>query len=139
MPQPQQPGIARSRAHTPINQDTDASVLDAEQQPTAKGAPGPVPADNQPGHHPDTEQDKPDLDAFAARLSGREERSQASPEQEQAEPGAGDRPQPRTAPEGGSVGGASPLHLAFKLATLPTRIAFGVGRSVLRRLPVPGR
>lgn len=29
---------------------------------------GPVPVDNQPGHHPATEQDKPDLSAFAERL-----------------------------------------------------------------------
>ncbi|MDQ6725505.1 MAG: hypothetical protein M3066_04980 [Actinomycetota bacterium] len=29
---------------------------------------GPVPPDNQPGHHPPHEQDKPDLKAFAARL-----------------------------------------------------------------------
>ena len=27
-----------------------------------------IPADNQPGHHPAKEQDKPDLDAFAAKL-----------------------------------------------------------------------
>jgi hypothetical protein len=29
---------------------------------------GPVPDDNLPGHHPDREQDKPDLDDFAERL-----------------------------------------------------------------------
>ncbi|MCA1693179.1 MAG: hypothetical protein ABR540_20355 [Acidimicrobiales bacterium] len=29
---------------------------------------GPVPPENQAGHHPEREQDKPDLDAFAARL-----------------------------------------------------------------------
>jgi len=29
---------------------------------------GPVPDDNQPGHHADHEQDKPDLDAFARKL-----------------------------------------------------------------------
>jgi hypothetical protein len=28
----------------------------------------PVPEANRPGHHPDVEQDRPDLDAFAARL-----------------------------------------------------------------------
>ena len=32
------------------------------------GETGPIPAENQPGHHPPKEQDKPDLDAFAARL-----------------------------------------------------------------------
>lgn len=34
---------------------------------------GPVPVDNQPGHHPEQEQDKPDLDAFAERLGVTEE------------------------------------------------------------------
>lgn len=32
---------------------------------------GPVPDENAPGHHPEHDQDKPDLDAFAARFSGR--------------------------------------------------------------------
>ena len=32
------------------------------------GETGPIPAENQPGHHPPKEQDKPDLDAFAAKL-----------------------------------------------------------------------
>ncbi len=39
---------------------------------TAAGNIGPVPAANSPGHHPDHEQDRPDLDAFAARFSGRD-------------------------------------------------------------------
>ena len=29
---------------------------------------GPVPEDNLPGHHPDHDQDRPDLDAVAAKL-----------------------------------------------------------------------
>jgi len=36
--------------------------------PGADGPAGPVPVDNQLGHHPSKEQDKPDLDAFAAKL-----------------------------------------------------------------------
>jgi hypothetical protein len=35
-----------------------------------KGSTGPVPEDNQPGHHPDIEQDKPDLERFQSRLAG---------------------------------------------------------------------
>ena len=39
------------------------------QQPDlAGGETGQVPPENQPGHHPPKEQDKPDLDAFAAKL-----------------------------------------------------------------------
>ena len=30
---------------------------------------GPIPEDNRPGHHPDHEQDKPDLAAFRARMA----------------------------------------------------------------------
>jgi hypothetical protein len=51
MSRPQQPEIAR-------NGRTDV---------------GPVPPENQPGHHPPEEQDKPDLDAFAAKLSANED------------------------------------------------------------------
>jgi len=36
------------------------------------GESGPVPEENLPGHHPEHEQDQPDLDAFAARFSGRD-------------------------------------------------------------------
>ena len=35
------------------------------------GRSGPVPEASSPGHHPEREQDKPDLDAFAERFSGR--------------------------------------------------------------------
>lgn len=35
------------------------------------GRSGPVPEASSPGHHPEHEQDKPDLDAFAERFSGR--------------------------------------------------------------------
>ena len=38
----------------------------------AEGNSGPIPEANSPGHHPDHEQDRPDLDAFAARFSGRD-------------------------------------------------------------------
>ena len=35
------------------------------------GRTGPVPEASSPGHHPEHEQDKPNLDAFAERFSGR--------------------------------------------------------------------
>lgn len=41
----------------------------APSNPGESGPTGPVPEDNQPGHHPEREQDRPDLDAFARRLS----------------------------------------------------------------------
>lgn len=68
MSNPQQPEIARSRKTPAQDPDSVAGVLEGQDQPGVGGPAGPVPADNQPGHHPPEEQDKPDLDAFAARL-----------------------------------------------------------------------
>ena len=68
MSNPQQPEIARSRKTPAQDPDSVAGVLEAQDQPGVGGPAGPIPADNQPGHHPAKEQDKPDLDAFAARL-----------------------------------------------------------------------
>lgn len=68
MSNPQQPELARSRKTPAQDPDSVATVVEGQRQPEAKGLAGPVPAENQPGHHPETEQDKPDLDAFAARL-----------------------------------------------------------------------
>lgn len=68
MSNPQQPELARSRKTPAQDPDSVATVVEGQRQPEAKGPGGPVPAENQPGHHPETEQDKPDPDAFAARL-----------------------------------------------------------------------
>lgn len=68
MSNPQQPELARSRKTPAQDQDAVAGVVEGQRVPESSGAGGPVPADNQPGHHPPDEQDKPDLDAFAAKL-----------------------------------------------------------------------
>ena len=67
MSRPQQPELARS-AKTDLDPDHVETGLQGQKKPAVAGETGPVPADNQPGHHPPKEQDKPDLDAFAARL-----------------------------------------------------------------------
>src|SRR2546421_12787979 len=67
MSRPQQPELARS-AKTDLDPDHVETGLQGQRKPTTGGETGPVPAENQPGHHPPEEQDKPDLDAFAARL-----------------------------------------------------------------------
>lgn len=57
MATPQQPEVARS-GHTPV---TPASAKErVDRLPALDGAPGPVPEDNRPGHHPDHDQDKPE-------------------------------------------------------------------------------
>ena len=49
--------------------DNVAGNLEARDQPGRSGGKGrPVPADNRQGHHPAHEQDKPDLDKFAAKF-----------------------------------------------------------------------
>ena len=68
MANPQQPELARSRKTPHQDQDSVAGVVEGQRHPGADAPGGPVPAENQPGHHPPQEQDKPDLDAFAERL-----------------------------------------------------------------------
>jgi hypothetical protein len=67
MARPQQPELARS-AKTDIDPDHVETGLQGQPTPATGGETGPIPPENQPGHHPPKEQDKPDLDAFAARL-----------------------------------------------------------------------
>jgi hypothetical protein len=57
MPKPQQPELARSgRGAT----DQDSAKIKAESEPSDTDQPfGKVPEENQPGHHPEKEQDKP--------------------------------------------------------------------------------
>ena len=60
MSKPQQPELHRSSkgATDPASVKSNA---DLAENPGASGAAGPIPEDNQPGHHPEHEQDKPVL------------------------------------------------------------------------------
>jgi hypothetical protein len=70
MGKPQQPELGRS-GHTPAVQGQHAKeVVQGQDRPRDEGPTGPVPEANQPGHHPDEEQDKPDPERFRARLAG---------------------------------------------------------------------
>ena len=51
---------------------------------------GPVPPGNRPGHHGSVEQDKPDLDAFAARLGIQPDGTGSADTDPAAEPPVGD-------------------------------------------------
>ncbi len=68
MSNPQQPELGRSRKTPAQDQDAVAAVVDGQRHPGADEPRGPVPAENQPGHHPAEEQDKPPIDKFAAKL-----------------------------------------------------------------------
>ena len=87
MSNPQQPELARSRKTPAQDQDAVAGGVEGQRAPGADAPRGPVPADNQPGHHPAEEQDKPDINAFAEKLGTMEpsERSEA-PERSDASP-----------------------------------------------------
>ena len=77
------------------------SVRDNETNGPAGAPPGTVPVDNQPGHHPEKEQDKPDLDAYAARLGIKPE--VPSPDDSSSDRSSSDRETaPSTAPSGRS-------------------------------------
>ncbi len=68
MANPQQPELARSRKTPAQDQDSVAGVVEGQRDVGATAPRGPVPPENQPGNHPEQEQDKPDLDAFAAKF-----------------------------------------------------------------------
>ena len=68
MANPQQPELRRSGKVAALDPDATESDLTAHERPTTKGGTGKVPPEQRPGHHPDEEQDKPDLDKFAERL-----------------------------------------------------------------------
>jgi hypothetical protein len=68
MANPQQPELARSRRTPALDPDATEAVLSAAEAPTVDRARGAVPVENQPGHHPPVEQDKPDADRFMAKV-----------------------------------------------------------------------
>ncbi len=68
MAKPQQAELRRSGKVPALDPDASVSKLSAQDTPSVSGPDGTVPEDQRPGHHPDHEQDKPDLDKFAARL-----------------------------------------------------------------------
>jgi LPXTG-motif cell wall-anchored protein len=68
MANPQQPELARSRKTPAQDQDSVAGVVEGQREVGASAPRGPVPPENQPGNHPEQEQDKPDLDAFAVKF-----------------------------------------------------------------------
>lgn len=91
MSNPQQPELARSRKTPAQDGDAVAGVLEGQRDIGADAPRGPVPPENQPGHHPAEEQDKPPLDKFAAKLG-------TMPPEERAEVLADELPAPAASP-----------------------------------------
>lgn len=92
MANPQQPELARSRKTPHQDQDSVAAIVEGQQDLSGNAPRGPVPPENQPGNHPEQEQDKPDLDAFAERF-GTGDGSGAEDQPSERRPGAADRPE----------------------------------------------
>lgn len=68
MAKPQQAELRRSGAVPALDPDATEAVLSAQDDPKTTRPRGPVPEEQRPGHRPSTDQDKPDLEKFAARL-----------------------------------------------------------------------
>jgi hypothetical protein len=65
---PQSPELRRSGRNPALEPDNVGTRLEAAGDLERSGTTGPVPDENLPGHHPDDEQDRPDLDAFVDRF-----------------------------------------------------------------------
>lgn len=65
MPDPKQPAVRRS-GYTPLTPDPTQDM--PTDEPTGSAAGRPVPPENEPGHRPAVEQDRPDPDAVAESL-----------------------------------------------------------------------
>ena len=113
MSNPQQPELARSRRTAGQDPDSVAGTVRAVGESGADSPRGPVPTENQPGHHPETEQDTPDLNSFAERLgadgasAGGDGGRTTAPASPATDPGgAVRRRDPRSVARAAAVGGA---------------------------------
>lgn len=90
---PQQPEIRRSE-HTSVGHTGREA---GRSRPGEREPAFDVPEENQPGHHPDHEQDQPPEGAMAERLGIPREGAEAPPEEAEA---AGERPSDRRSARG---------------------------------------
>lgn len=70
MSKPQQQELARSQ-HTPLD-PTERARQSERAAPGSEDSPDAVPEENEAGHHPEEEQDKPDPERFRQRFAGEE-------------------------------------------------------------------
>lgn len=133
MAKPQQAELRRSGTVPALDPDATEAVLTAQDDTRVSRSRGVVPEEQQPGHHPDDEQDKPDLSAFAERLGipAEGDEPDGAPHVEDGEDGLDEdsvvTTRPATEPS---------LPLAVKLVFLPPAVTFvgvrGVYRAVSR-------
>lgn len=68
MAKPQQPELRRSGTVEALDPDATAARRTADRRRPVTDPKAPIPEDQRPGHHPDQDQDKPDMAKFAERL-----------------------------------------------------------------------
>ena len=119
MTNPQQPELARSRKGATSDDSAKAHVAGVSTSKDGPGPMGPVPEDNQPGHHPEVEQDKPIGPPPRPRPRARAAKAAAP------EPGSGPGP---VQDDGGTAEALAPTRLPFRFRPLliPAAAAFGV-------------
>ncbi len=105
-----------------MNPDAIGDELEAERFPAADGSPGTVPPDNRPGPSSGGDQDKPDLDKFAAKYGIDETDPSGDRAAEAAEAQVA-----AARDEGGSFLTSTPLRIALGI------VGLAVGIEVLRR------
>lgn len=68
MAKPQQPELRRSERVPALSPDASEAELSAQSIPSTTDPDAPIPEEQRPGHDPEVDQDKPDMDAMAERL-----------------------------------------------------------------------
>ena len=76
MAKPQQPELRRSGMVEALDPDATEAKRSADRRRPVTDPKAPIPEDQRPGHHPDHDQDKPDLNKFAERLGVAKEGSE---------------------------------------------------------------
>ena len=68
MAKPQQPELRRSGKVEALDPDATEAKRSADRRRPVTDPKAPIPEDQRPGHHPEQDQDKPDMAKFAERL-----------------------------------------------------------------------
>ena len=138
MAKPQQPELRRSGRVEALDPDATEAKRGADRRRRTTSPDGPVPEDQRPGHHPEHDQDKPDLDKFAARLGvvkeGEEPEDSAHVDPDEVasrDIAVGDDGRPEVVPHERRQPASIP---GLKLLFLGPAIGYVVGRRIVRKL-----
>lgn len=135
MAKPQQAELRRSGKVPALDPDASVSKLSAQDAPTTSGSDGTIPEDQRPGHHPDQEQDKPDMDAFAERLGIVSEEEEPADAPHVEEDTTVTRLQPKAdAKAAKKAGRDKPSFSPIGLALVGPVTGFLIARKIIKRL-----